>query len=324
MPSIPQLKHLEGSSLLITGGSGFLGRAILSFLNNNSVSVPNEIYILSRGRKMFNHQEWRRLNIKLINSDINEIESLPSPIDYIIHAATSTELHESLDFKYLMQTILSGTQRILKLSEDKKLKHFIYVSSGAVYGLHHTKPVALHESCDAAPLVQCPTEYYGHFKRMAELYVAEFQKRENIPTTIGRLFAFSGEDLSPKAPFALVQFLRQALAQKRILLSGDGTAMRSYMDQEDLAFWILDLLKGAEGLEIINIGSDQEITTGDLARKIAMHVGECSVEMSHASVGRSNYYVPVIDKAKKQHGLGLERTLDQSLSKMILSKRFEC
>ncbi len=299
-----------------------MGRALLSHFEMYPWVAPREVYILSRGMKTFSPKEWPRVNIKEIRCSIHELSCLPSSLDYVIHAATSTQPSESQKFEYLSKTILSGTERLLHLCEKIELKHFFYVSSGAVYGLQHTKAVALDEECDLAPRVTSKSECYGHFKRIAELYVADFHARSNVPTTIGRLFAFSGADLSPDAPLALVQFLKQALRENRIIVKGDGSAIRSYMDQGDMVTWILTMLSRTSGFEIFNIGSDVPITILDLAKKVADLVGSCSVEVIGDQVQRSNFYVPIIDKAYQFHGLTFRKSLNESVISMISSKRF--
>jgi nucleoside-diphosphate-sugar epimerase len=284
--------------------------------------APRVVYILSRGMKAFYPAEWSRVKIKEIRCDIHELTSLPSDIDYVIHAATSTQISESENFKYLSKTILSGTERLLGLCEKVEIKHFFYVSSGAVYGLHHSKDIDLHEECDFAPKVTSKYENYGHFKRIAELYVADYHARSNVPTTIGRLFSFSGADLSLDAPLALVQFLKQALKENKIVVKGDGSALRSYMDQVDMVNWILTMLNRSSGVEIFNIGSDCPISVLSLAKKMVSLVGPCSIEVVGDQSQRSNFYIPNVDKAKQFHGLKLNKSLDESVLSMISSKRF--
>jgi dTDP-glucose 4,6-dehydratase len=151
---------------------------------------------------------------------------------------------------------------------------------------------------------------YGIGKRVAEHLCAMYQDAHGVETVIARCFAFVGEDLPLDVHFAIGNFIRDALWREEIVVGGDGTSLRSYLDQRDLAQWLRKLLADGVGGRAYNVGSDQAISVAALAdlvrdivspRKIVRVLGKPD--------GRSdrNLYVPDIRRAKDE--LGLEVTI---------------
>ena len=158
---------------------------------------------------------------------------------------------------------------------------------------------------------------YSVAKRTAEHLCGLYRKTHGLEIVIARCFSFVGADLPKNAHFAIGNFLRDALAGEDITVRGDGTDVRSYLDQRDLAHWLFTLLlKGGDG-HAYNVGSDVAITIAELASlvrdlvapKKAVHV------LSQAQdVGIRSRYVPDISKA--QNSLGLQVSIP--LTKAIL------
>ena len=110
-----------------------------------------------------------------------------------------------------------------------------------------------------------PLTPYGRAKREAEQLCAESE----ADFVTARAFAFLGPYLPLDAHFAAGNFLRDALAGGPILVRGDGTALRSYLYPADLVVWLLRmLLRGRRG-RAYNVGSDEVVTTAQLARRIS-------------------------------------------------------
>ena len=99
-------------------------------------------------------------------------------------------------------------------------------------------------------------------------------------------------------------------------MGGDGSPIRSYMDQRDLALWLLELLEHGPGGEAFNVGSDEAWSIGDLARLVRdLLAPHKPVRILGASSYNSprNVYVPSIDKAKATLGLSLRYSLSEAI-----------
>ena len=116
------------------------------------------------------------------------------------------------------------------------------------------------------------------------------------------------------ALYAIGNFIHDALTKDCIAVKGDGLAVRSYMDQEDLAIWLWRLLHDGKAGEAYNVGSDQAISIRDLAylvRDILAPNKEVLIEGS--SSYQRNRYVPSIQKARAQYQLGLKKGLKEAI-----------
>jgi nucleoside-diphosphate-sugar epimerase len=176
------------------------------------------------------------------------------------------------------------------------------VSSGAVYG---ATPSARED--DPAP----STTLYGHAKKEAERLCDE--------AVIARAFAFLGPWLPLDAHFAAGNFLRDALRGGPILVRGDGTALRSYLHPADLVVWLVRMLVRGERGRAYNVGSDEAVTTGELAHKIAEAVQPqpAVVIQSIQPQGPQNVYLPNIERAREELNLDVAIPLREAIERTL-------
>jgi UDP-glucuronate decarboxylase len=137
---------------------------------------------------------------------------------------------------------------------------------------------------------------------------------------IARCFAFVGHDLPKDAHFAIGNFISDALHKDFISVTGDGSQIRSYLNQKDLAIWLMILLeKGKEGL-VYNVGSDESISILELAYLVrdTLSPGKSVIfqKEKNAHQGR-NIYVPDITKAKHDLNLKVSISLQESLAEFL-------
>jgi UDP-glucuronate decarboxylase len=153
-----------------------------------------------------------------------------------------------------------------------------------------------------------PCTASGQAKRAAEHLCALVGEQHGLETVVARCFAFVGPDLPLDAHFAIGNFIRDALTTDAITVSGDGTPLRTYLDQSDLAHWLFTLLEhGRSGLAY-NVGSDEVISIAELAHLVRdVLAPEKPVHILGKPDARAarNRYVPDIRKAQQQLGLSV-------------------
>ena len=307
-------------NLLITGGTGFFGRALLRYLGSLSLSngsLPfDEVTVISRSPDNFflkypllANKPW----LKWHTGDVLSLSTLPQNRSYhsILHAASDSTDAAALTPLQSYQQIVHGTENMLKFAAKCGAQRFLFTSSGGAYGPQPVDMQTIAETYNAMPNPLDPFNAYGVAKRQAEHLCAQYGHQHGIETVIARCFAFVGEDLPKDAHFAIGNFIRDAVKRPEITVNGNGSPIRSYMHQTDLAHWLLTMLQhGATG-SAYNVGSDEAITIADVAclvRDILSPDKQVNIKSKAlADNDLRNRYVPDVSKAKRE--LGLEITV---------------
>jgi len=313
-------------NLLITGGTGFFGRSLIRYLESERIShgyLPYaHITILSRDPARFHTKYPQLASLSWINwqaGDVLVADSLPTDRQYefVLHAAGDSTDDAGLTALQLYQQIVTGTEIMLQFAARSGTKRFLLTSSGGAYGPQPADMEEIPETYNGIPNPLALGSVYGIAKRQAELLCFLYGQQYGIETVIARCFAFVGEDLPTNAHFAIGNFIRDALNADAITVQGDGTPLRSYMDQRDLAKWLFYLLSNARPNQAYNVGSAVAISIRDLAylvRDLLAPFKPVRVLGMEMQTLQRNRYIPSINKAKDQLQLDLTISLDVAIS----------
>ena len=309
--------------ILITGITGFFGKSLLRhiYLLNSSNNEDIEVIGLSRNPEKFysahpdfENKNW--LSIKqcdVLNPDqLNQ--NLTTDITDIIHLAVDSTIGPKMKNLQRFEQIYIGAKNILDASIKLNIKNILLASSGGVYGqarnanFNESMPsiLDLYANKSTYSISKCLVEH------IANLYAEEF----GLNTKIARCFSFVGQDLPLNSHYAIGNFINDAMFSKFIEVEGDGSAIRSYMHQEDLANWLFCILINGKPRSLYNVGSDFEISIKDLAFKIRDLLSKEKEVIFNNSVNtKSNRYVPDISKANSELGLKISYNLDEAITK---------
>jgi dTDP-glucose 4,6-dehydratase len=212
--------------------------------------------------------------------------------------------------------IVDGTRNLLELAINTGARRFLLTSSGAVYGSQPENLDALTEEWQGSPPLDDPANAYGLGKRAAEHLCAIYQDAHGLETVVARCFAFVGQDLPLDVHFAIGNFIRDALFASAITVAGDGTPLRTYLDQRDMAHWLLTMLVGGRPGQAYNVGSDQIISIADLAhlvRDVLAPDKPVRILGQPTAGAARNRYVPDIRKAQQELGLDVTTPLADAI-----------
>lgn len=314
--------------LLLTGGTGFFGKALLRHWLRHPDAAP-QVDLLSRDPQAFlsAHPEFQALaSLRLLQGDILLPESLPRGERYthVLHAAADSTRWQHLSPLARFDQIVQGTRHVLDIAVASGARRFLLASSGGVYGPVPVGMDRVPETFQGMPDPLDPAQAYGVGKRMAEHLCALYRERHGLETVVARCFAFVGPDLPLDAHFAIGNFIRDALADRDIVVAGDGSPVRSYLHQDDLAAWLLALLARGEPGQAYNVGSDEAVPIADLARRVrdlAAPGRAVEIQRQADPAAARSHYVPCIDKARLALGLTVTRTLAEAISDTVTALR---
>ena len=321
--------------LLVTGGTGFFGRALLRHLYAEAHRTPSgrphsfsEIIVISRNTEAFAsrypslaHAPW----LRLARADVCQRETLDAllvgeTVSAVLHAATDSTDSAALSPAEKLNQIVEGTRNVLEMAVRLQARRFLLTSSGGVYGPQPAEMAHMEESYCGMPDPLQMSSTYGVGKRMAEHLCFLYGDAYGLETVIARCFAFVGRDLPMDAHFAIGNFMRDAIRKPSIDVGGDGTPIRTYMDQRDLSHWLMAIMERGRPGDAYNVGSDAEITIRDLAFLVRdtlspdkpVNINGKITEQSHR-----NRYVPSISKARAELGLDLKYSLEEAIRESV-------
>lgn len=300
-----------------------MGRSLIRELaSNHGQGESNlEVTVLSRSPEQFltAYPEFKGLRwLRLMSGDMLVPKFLPytERFDCIVHAASSTSPIGDSNLLGRFDEIVTGTRNLLEFAANSNSQRFLYISSGAVYGIQPSHIERIPEDWNGIPDPLNPVNTYGVAKRTAEHLCALYNQSHGLQTVIARCFSFVGPDLPLDMHFAIGNFIRDALWRDEITVAGDGTPLRSYLDQHDLAHWLLTLLKRGQSGQAYNVGSDQAYSITELAHLVRDIVAPNKPVRIFGKVGannEANLYIPNIQKARRELGLDVRVSLEEAI-----------
>jgi len=256
--------------VLITGGAGFIG----SHLAESLLERGDEVYVLDdlstgsidniehlKGAKGF------RYTIDTVMNEPSTAE-LVDRVDVVVHLAAAVGVRLIVESPvHTIETNVHGTETVLKLANKKK-KRVLLASTSEVYGKSVEFP--FREDSD---LVMGPTTKgrwsYACSKAIDEFLALAYYKEKKLPVTVVRLFNTVGPRQTGRYGMVIPNFVRQALAGAPITVHGDGSQRRCFTDVSDVVRALIGLIDHHDAIgEVFNVGSQQEISILDLAKKV--------------------------------------------------------
>ena len=251
-------------NVLVTGGSGFIGRWVVKRLleDNNSVWVLDD---LSNGRAE-NLDELRdNHNLDVTIGDIKDTALLSrlfeNNFDICIHLAASIIVQDSIDYPLkTFENDVVGTFNVLEEAKKTNTK-FIFMSTCMVYDTASTNAAIseTHPTKAASP--------YAGAKLAGENMVQSYFHAYGLPTVIVRPFNTYGPYQKSTGEGGVVSiFVQRDLSGDVLNIYGDGTQTRDLMYVEDCAEFVVQAAySDAANGKILNAGLGEDITINDLA-----------------------------------------------------------
>jgi UDP-glucose 4-epimerase len=317
---------------LITGGAGFIGSHLAERLTERGdcvVALDN----VSTGRESNIASLEHSPNFRFVHGSVLDelmVDELAHECDVIVHlaAAVGVKLIVEQPLRSLT-TNIRGSEIVMEAAHRYRRK-ILVTSTSEIYGKNPNVPL----SEDADRVLGSPTVArwaYSTAKAVDEILAYAYHKERGLPTIVVRLFNTVGRRQSPAYGMVIPRFVRQALAGEPLTVYGDGTQTRCFCHVLDVVSALVGLLDQPKAVgNVFNVGSQQEISISDLARRVVSRTksnSELSLipyDQAYES-GFEDMLRRVPDTTRVRHLIGWKPTrgLDGILDEMIDEARQE-
>lgn len=322
------------STVLFTGGAGFLGFYFITFLttykeelkvkkiiclDNFQVGYPKWLKDLSDAGKV----ELHKFNV--ITDDISKIPGAEEA-DLIYHMAS---IASPLFYrKYPIETLdanIWGLRHLLDFYCEKKIKGFAFYSSSEIYGDPTPENIPTPETYRGNVDCQGPRACYDESKRFGETMCYLFNQKYNMPIAIIRPFNNYGPGMRLNDARVPADFANAVRQNKDIVMFSDGSPTRTFCYISDaITGYLKCICHAQDGFNAFNIGMDKpEISIRQLAeiyiqagKEIFNYSGKAEFGVSSDAEylkNNPNRRCPVIDKARNLLGYAPQVTVEQGV-----------
>jgi UDP-glucose 4-epimerase len=312
--------------VLITGGAGFIG----SHLSDLYVARGDEVFCiddLSTGSiDNIAHLKGNARYHYTIDSVHNQpvVAELIDQCDVVFHLAAAVGVKLIVESPVrTIETNVKGTEVVLAQANKKK-KKVLVASTSEVYGLSNDVPFR-----EDGNLVMGATTKgrwsYACSKAIDEFLALAYWREKKLPTVVVRLFNTVGPRQTGQYGMVIPTFVRQALAGRPITVYGTGEQTRCFGFVRDVVGALVSLMDKDESVgEVFNIGSNEEVSIMELARRVRELTGSDSeiVTVPYDEAYEEGFEdmprrVPDIAKVNKLVGFRPTVTLDEILQSVI-------
>lgn len=257
-PSYP-VRHQ--AKVLVTGGTGFLGKKLISGL----VAEGYPVRVLAR--KLSNIEPFKSLGIEIFFGDVADRTSLSAAfegIDLVVHAAAGTSGRK----KDCNLGTMEGTRNVLDLCESNNVRKLVYISSCSVYGVAgYAKGDLVTEE---SGLEQSPhlRGEYSSSKQAAEELVRSDMTNGAVPIVIlrpGTIYGPDGDLFTPMMGFSLMN--------KLFVVIGDGKFVLPYVYIDNLVDAIIRAIQREQANgQRFNVVDNHQVTKKEYMEQLVKKI----------------------------------------------------
>ena len=274
--------------VLVTGGSGFVGREVVKQLQRKGYAVT----VLDIVEKPSDF-----VNVKYIRGDIQNAAKCviaSAGQDYVIHVAAKPRIPESfINPDDYFDINVTGTRNVLTAASAVGIRKFVYCSSSSIYG-NNPAPHKPYHKPD-------PLNYYAMTKLFGEHMCRQYKNMFDLNYNILRFFTVYG----PEQPgcddkgLMIAKFGRLAREGKPVTVHGDGELKRDYIHVSDVAKGVIASMESKVKSEVFNIGTGTNISVNSVVDILRETFPDVIVENVEKPKGYANETLADISKAKK-------------------------
>jgi UDP-glucose 4-epimerase len=312
--------------LLITGGAGFIGSHLAERLlaDGHRVTLLDD---LSTGRASNVSHLRQSPNLTFVRDSVeNEatVNLLMSQCDAVYHLAAAVGVQLIVDQPVrTIQTTIHGTEVVLDAA-NRFGRPVLITSSSEVYGKGTRVPFSEDDDVLVGP-TRHTRWCYSYSKAIDEFLGLAYHKQFGLPVVTMRLFNTVGPRQVGMYGMVLPRFVSAALAGRPLQVYGDGNQTRCFCHVSDVVDAMVKLMATPPAVgNVFNLGSDQEVSINQLARRVIDLTGSKST-IEHITYQQAYGQpfddmarrVPNLAKIQRAIGFAPKLNLDQIIRSVI-------
>ena len=319
------MKEETNSTLLITGGAGFIGSNLCDYFLSKGYQVrclDNFATGHRHNLKDFINNE----NFRLIEGDIRilvDCQNAVKGVDYVLHQAALGSVPRSINDPITTNDVnVSGFLNMLVACRDAKVKRFVYAASSSTYGDSEGLP-------KVEEVIGKPLSPYAITKYVNELYAEIFSKTYGIETIGLRYFNVFGRKQDPNGAYAAVipKFVMQLMQLESPKINGDGNYSRdfTYIDNVIQMNELAMTTQNPDAVNTVyNTAYGDRNTLNNLVEylkeflsKYDSRIADVVIEYGSNRAGDIPHSLASIEKAKKLLGYDPQFSLEEGLKEAV-------
>ena len=263
---------------LVTGGAGFIGSHLSEALvqRGDVVVALDNLWTGSHANldRVADSPQFAFQHGSVLDELM--VDELVQDSDVVVHLAAAVGVRLVVDnpLKSLI-TNIRGAETMIAAAHRYR-KPILVVSTSEVYGKNTNSPL----SEDSDRVLGAPSVArwaYSIAKTVDEILALAFYRERGLPTRVLRLFNTVGPRQTGAYGMVIPRFVDQALAGEDLTVYGDGSQTRCFCHVRDVVRAICGLLDTPESVgQIVNVGSTEEVTMLELARRVILRTGSTS------------------------------------------------
>lgn len=319
------MKEKTNSTILITGGAGFIGSNLCEhFLSKGYKVVCLDNFATGHRHNLAGFVDNE--NFRLIEGDIRnagDCEKAVQGVDYVLHEAALGSVPRSIiDPVTTNEVNVSGFLNMLVAARDAKVKRFIYAASSSTYGDSQGLP-------KVEDVIGKPLSPYAITKYVNELYAEIFSTTYGLETIGLRYFNVFGRKQDSKGAYAAVipKFVMQLMQLESPILNGDGNYSRdfTYIDNVIQMNELAMTTENQEALNTVyNTAYGDRTTLNELLVYLKEYLSQYDERIAAVAVihgpnraGDIPHSLASIDKAKKLLGYHPQFSISEGLKEAV-------
>ncbi len=252
-------ERLSGGSILVTGATGLVGSimvrtlACVNRIHKLNMKIVPLVRSIDKAQELFG-ELLQRPDIRALCCDVTTPLHVEEPVDFIIHGASVTASRYFVT--HPVETIdvaIKGTENMLALAREKKIKSMVYLSSMEAFGITDPSLKRVCEEDLGYIDVTNVRSSYSEGKRICELLCAAYASQYGVPVKTARLAQTFGAGVSPNEGRVFAQFIKSAMAGEDIVLHTTGESYGNYCYTADAVAAILTILLKGEHSNVYTV-----------------------------------------------------------------------